>query len=143
MHIRNMILQGLFLTLSIVAVPADAQVVVIVSAKSAVAALDAAQINDIFLGKRAQFPTGVEAVPLDQPEEAPARQRFYSKVTGRTPAQLKVHWSRLLFTGRGQPPREMANADAVRKAVADNPHFISYIDKSALDPSVKVVFETD
>jgi hypothetical protein len=45
----------------------------------------------------------------------------------------------MLFTGRGQPPREAPDNAAVRKLVADNPSLIGYIDRSALDASVKPV----
>jgi hypothetical protein len=45
----------------------------------------------------------------------------------------------MIFTGRGQPPKEAPNSAAVRKLVADNPALIGYIDRSALDASVKPV----
>ena len=60
-------------------------------------------------------------------------------MTGKTPALLKAHWSKLVFTGRGQPPRELQDSAAVRRAVADDPGLIGYIDREALDPSVRQV----
>ena len=118
---------------------AAAQVVVVVSAKSPVSALSTEQVANIFLGKNMRYPTGAEAVPLDQHEDAAIRKEFYAKVTRRSPALLKAHWSKLLFTGKGQPPREVANGDAVKKLVAEHPKFIGYIDKNAVDDSVRVI----
>ena len=48
-------------------------------------------------------------------------------------------WSRLAFTGQGQPPKELADAEAVKKAVAADPKAVGYIDKADVDASVKVV----
>jgi ABC-type phosphate transport system substrate-binding protein len=118
---------------------AAAEVVVVVSAKSRISALHTDQVSNIFLGKALTYPNGDEAVPLDQPEGVAVRQEFYNKVTRKPPALIKAHWAKLLFTGRGQPPKELANGSAVKKAVADNPKSIGYIDKSEVDDSVKVV----
>jgi ABC-type phosphate transport system substrate-binding protein len=113
--------------------------VVVVSAKSPITSLRADQVANIFLGKTAVYPTGDAAVPLDMHEDAAVRQEFYAKVARQPPALLKAYWSKLLFTGKGRPPKEMASAEAVKKIVADDPRFIGYIDRSAVDSSVKVV----
>ena len=74
---------------------------------------------------------------------SPLRNRFYARVTSKSPALLKAHWSRMIFTGRGQPPKELPNSAAVRKMVAENPGTIGYIERSALDASVKPVLMVD
>jgi ABC-type phosphate transport system substrate-binding protein len=121
------------------AVPARAELVVIVSAKSPVSALRADQVADIFLGQIGNFPDGAEAIALDQSIGSPLRDSFYAKVAAKSPALVKAYWTKMIFTGRGQPPKELPNNAAVRKQVADNPSLIGYIDRSALDPSVKAV----
>jgi len=97
------------------------------------AALTKEQITDIYLGK------SQAAQPLDLPEASPLRASFYEKATGKDPAQVKATWARLAFTGKGQPPKEAADAAAVKKEVAANPKAIGYIDKSTADASVKVL----
>ncbi len=121
------------------ALPARAELVVIVSAKSPVTALRADQVADIFLGQSARFPEGGEAVALDQAIGSPIRDDFYGKVAAKTPPLLKAYWTKMIFTGRGQPPREVNGSAAVRKMVAENPSLIGYIDKTMLDASVKAV----
>jgi hypothetical protein len=69
------------------------------------------------------------------------RDDFYQKVAARTPALMKAYWAKMIFTGRGQPPRELPTSEAIRRQVANNPALIGYIDKSALDASVKPVLE--
>jgi ABC-type phosphate transport system substrate-binding protein len=117
-----------------------ADVVVVVSAKSQIVALSKGQVADIFLGKSARFPDGSPAVPIDQAEGAAVRDEFYNSITGKSAAQIKAHWSKIIFTGRGQPPKAVSSSVAARELVAANPHAISYIERSAVDGSVKVLF---
>lgn len=113
--------------------------VVVVSARSSIEALRPEQVAAIFLGQAPRFPNGAVAGALDQPLGTVERDQFYLRVTGKTPALLKAHWSKMVFTGRGQPPRELADSAAVRKAVAEDAGLIGYIEREALDPSVRQV----
>jgi ABC-type phosphate transport system substrate-binding protein len=120
--------------------PAHAQdVVAVVSARSPVTALNAGQVADIFLGKTSRFPDGTQAVPIDLGEDSPARDRVYAQYTGKSPAQVKAHWSKIIFTGRGQPPRQAASASEAKKLIAENPHAIGYIEPAQVDNSVRVL----
>lgn len=116
-----------------------AEVAVVVSSKSSVGNLTAAQAADIFLGKSSSFPGGGTAVPIDQSEGSAVRDEFYTKVTGKSAAQLKAYWSKIIFSGKGQPPKEVADSAAVKKQLAENPNAIGYIDKGAVDGTVKAV----
>ncbi len=117
----------------------SAEVVVVVSAKSSTSTLTANQASDIFLGKSKELPGGGQAVPIDQKEGSAVRDEFYTKVASKSAAQVKAYWSKIIFSGKGQPPKEAADSAAVKKLVADNPNAIGYIDKAAVDGSVKVV----
>ncbi len=138
-HLKPL-LATLFASLSIAAGQASAtELVVIVSARSPVSTLRPEQVADIFLGQIGSFPGGTEAVALDQRIGSPERDEFYAKVASKSPPLVKAYWTKMIFTGRGQPPKEVANSAAIRKMVADNPALIGYIDKNALDASVKTV----
>jgi ABC-type phosphate transport system substrate-binding protein len=118
----------------------DAQLVVIVSAKSSVTALSENQVADIYLGRTSQLPGGRgQVLPLDLADDAANRAAFYRIVCGKSPAQLRAYWSKLVFTGSGQPPYEVADAEAMKKRVASGTNVIGYIDSSQLDPSVKPI----
>src|ERR1700683_2495472 len=119
----------------------EADVVVVASSKSAVSTLSKDQVTDIFLGKTSRFPDGAPAVPIDQVEGSPARDEFYATFANKSPAQVKAHWTKIIFTGRGQPPKSVSNSVEVRKLIAANPQAISYIDRSAIDSTVKVVVQ--
>jgi ABC-type phosphate transport system substrate-binding protein len=118
---------------------AAAELVVIVSARAPVTALRTDQVADIFLSESNRFPDGSEAIAIDQNVRMPARAEFYDRVARRSPALMKAYWTKMVFTGRGQPPREVADDAAVRKLVAENPGMVGYIERSALDPTVRAV----
>ena len=135
--LRTSLLLGACLSLASLA--AQAQVVVIISAKNPISKLSADQVSQIFLGQTKTYYTGAMAEPVDGAEGAAARNDFYQKVLGKNASQLKAHWSKLSFSGKGQPPKALANDQEVVKFVAANPKFIGYVDKAAVDASVKVV----
>ena len=131
------------LALSFVAIAAQAQVAVVVNPKSAAASMTADQVAGIFLGKTSTLPSGATAAAADQPEGSAVREHFYSKVAGKQAAQVKAAWSRLVFSGKATPPKELGSTAEVKKFVAANPDAIGYIEKSAVDGSVKVVLTVD
>jgi ABC-type phosphate transport system substrate-binding protein len=118
-----------------------ADVVAVVSSKNPLASLTKAQVADIFLGRSARFPDGTLAVPIDQEEGSSARDEFYTTFTGKSPAQIKSHWTKIIFTGRGQPPMAATSSAEVRQLIAANPRAIGYIERSAVDSSVKVLHQ--
>lgn len=122
---------------------ASAQVAVIVNPKSSLASMTSEQAAAIFLGKSATLPSGQTAVPADLPESDKAREIFYSKAAGKSPAQVKATWARLTFSGKATPPKEVPTAADVKKHVASNPDAIGYIEKSAVDNTVKVVLTVE
>jgi ABC-type phosphate transport system substrate-binding protein len=138
---RRAAIAGVGLVLAFANGMAGADVVAVVSSKSAITALSKAQIEDIFFGRVTHLPAGLQAVPLDQAEGSSAREEFYARVAGKSPAQMKAYWSKIIFTGRGQPPKEVPNGTALRKRLADDPTAIGYIDAGLVNDSIKVVFQ--
>ncbi|MEY4591972.1 MAG: hypothetical protein RIR18_867 [Pseudomonadota bacterium] len=97
------------------------------------------QVSDVFMGKASSLPGGSAAAPLDLPESSPLREEFYSKLTGKSAAQVKSYWAKMSFTGKGTPPKEAPNSADIKKAVAATPGAIGYVEKSAVDSTVKPV----
>ena len=131
------IIIGLFLCFG--SAGASAEVVAVVSTNNPVSTLSNNQVADIFMGKMVRFPDGREAVPIDQVENSTEREAFYLKFAGKTPAQIKAFWSKIIFTGRGQPPPEVSNDIEVIKFIVKHPGAIGYIEQKQVDDSVKVV----
>ncbi len=128
------ILTALFATaLAAAALPASAEIVVIVNKDNPASRMFSEQASQFFLGKSAMF------TPVDQAEGSKIRADFYQKVADKDPAQVKAIWSKLVFTGKATPPKEYKSNAEVKKAVAEDPKAIGYIDKSAVDDTVKVI----
>jgi ABC-type phosphate transport system substrate-binding protein len=120
-------------------VAAAEEIAVIVNPKNATASITADQVEQLFLGKSTALPGGGSANPVDQSDGSPIRDDFYQKATGKSNAQVKAIWSRLIFSGKSTPPKALGSSADVKKLVASDPNAIGYIEKSAADASVKVV----
>lgn len=136
---RKLLAPGFGLILLLCALPTWAEIVVVVSEDNSIDTMSRVELADLYLGRRNQFPDGEPAVPLDQRESSQAYPEFYAAYVGQTPAQIRSHWSRLIFTGRGQPPRSVENGQAMADAVADNPLAIGYLDSELVDDRLRVV----
>lgn len=130
---RTLFLSSVLAALAGIASSAQAEVVVVVNPNAAETSLTKEQVAQYFLGKAEAF------VPIDQPESAAIRLEFYQKVANKDLAQTRALWAKLVFTGKAMSPREVASNAEVKKAVAANPKAIGYIDKSAVDATVKVI----
>ncbi|MFC7002694.1 hypothetical protein ACFQMB_15380 [Pseudobowmanella zhangzhouensis] len=78
-------------------------------------------------------------MPINQEDSQSATDEFNNKVLGKSSTQLKAYWSKLVFTGKGTPPKEATNDAQVLELIANNPNMIGYLDASALSADVKVV----
>ncbi len=120
------------LALSFAALIAEAADLVVI-ANPAAGALTKEQVADIFLGKDQSL------TPIDQSPESSIYAEFYKKASGRDLPQVKATWSRIIFSGKGVAPKQLRDAGEVKKAVAADPKALGYIDKSAVDGTVKTV----
>lgn len=120
---------------------AQSAVVVIVNKSVPVERIDAGQVTQIFLKQISTWPDGAQIQPIDIKEGSPLRAEFYSRITGRSPGQLRAYWARQAFTGMGFPPREVASPEEVSKAVQTTPGSIGYIDRKDADSSTRIVLD--
>lgn len=117
---------------------ANADVVVIANPAFASDSANADDIKRLFLGKAKDL-AGSGATPVDQTNGSPAWEHFYDSVVGKTTSQLRAYWSRLVFTGKGKPPRALGNDDEIVAAVASDKMLIGYVDAAAVTGDVKVL----
>ena len=120
------LLAGIMMTFA-----AHADVVVIGNLTSATLTKD--EVAQVYRGKNQALK------PLDRSNSQPIKAQFYEKLSGQDLAQVRATWIRLVFTGKALAPRELADAAAVKQAVAADPKAIGYIDRSELDSTVKVI----
>jgi ABC-type phosphate transport system substrate-binding protein len=67
------------------------------------------------------------------------RGDFEKKVLNKSASQIKAYWSKLVFTGKGTPPKEVSSDAEVINLIKSNPNLIGYVDESSVTGDVKVI----
>lgn len=127
-----------FILLTLFSTVSMAEIAVIVHPSNA-SNLDDSSITRIFLGKAKSFPDGSQAIAVNQSEGSAATNYFNENLVGKSASQLKAYWSKLVFTGKGTPPQEVASDAEVIELVSKNPSLIGYVDAASVDGSVKAI----
>jgi ABC-type phosphate transport system substrate-binding protein len=122
-----------------VAAPVYAGIAIIAHPSNPLAGITQEELERIYLGKTREFSNGKPVTAVDQREGNAIRTRFYKSITSKDEAALKAYWSKLLFTGKAQPPKDVGDDEAVKDWVSKNPEGLGYVDGKALDKSVKVL----
>lgn len=117
--------------------PADADVAVIVHPANQQSLSDT-DIKNLFSGKQKSFPDGKPAIVLSLPEGDSNLSAFNNKVLGKTDSQMKAYWSKVMFTGKGTPPKEVTPSEML-KLVAENPNTIGIADAASVSSAVRVI----
>ncbi len=97
----------------------------------------------MYTGKLSAFSDGSSAVPVNLADSVPLRADFDQKALGRSSSQVKAYWSKLVFTGKGTPPKEVASDSEVLTLVANNPNLIGYVSADVVSDKVKVLLTLD
>ena len=119
----------------------QAEVVVVAAANSAIGTLNREQVVSIFLAKSRMI-GGLAIKPLDI--KLPRLQtEFYATIIGLSEDQYKAYWSRLIFTGKAFPPKEVATVNEAKQKLSDNPSLITYTPIEAVDASLKIIYRSE
>jgi ABC-type phosphate transport system substrate-binding protein len=116
-----------------------AEDVVVVINKENRNTIDLAYVAKIYSGALRSWPDGSAVIAIDYPEEAEVRVQFSLKVLNRSVANMRAVWSQNIFSGKGLPPRVIANDEEIKRTVAANKYAIGYLPASQVDSSVKVL----
>lgn len=119
---------------------AQAEVVVITNKDNPISLLTRDDVYRIYMGKTRFLPNGDKVTPVDQRAGSPSRDLFYSEILHKSDSEMRTYWSRIIFTGEGNPPIQEADDMAVVLIVGKNKNCVGYVDKSAVNDAVKVIF---
>lgn len=121
-----------FVSASMACFSALAQVVVVVN-PGLTEEISKDEIARIYTGRSSVL------VPVNLKESDTKRAVFDEKAVGRSSAQLKAYWSKLVFTGKGNPPQEVASDADVIAFISNNEYGIGYIEAANVTDKVKVI----
>lgn len=101
--------------------------------------INAKLIKRIYLGKIKAFPNGKKIKVLTLKDGAPETEAFRQSALKKSNSQFKSYWSKIAFTGKGTPPKEVDSAADMINAVKADASAIGFIDSAAVTGDVKVV----
>ena len=132
------LLKGALLSLMLIG-SAKAEVVVIVNLLGP-DYLSPTQVSKLYLGKSKHLPGQGKAYIIDMAGDSDIKREFHEKVTHKSASQLQAYWSRLIFTGKGKPPRAVRTPELILSLVGGNENAIGYSDESLVNDRVKIAY---
>jgi hypothetical protein len=119
--------------------PAPPAYRVVVNARNPLSSVDRRFLSQAMLKKVTHWDHGEPIRPVDQGADSPTRRRFSSDVHNRSVAAIRNYWQQVIFSGRGVPPPELENDEAVVRFVARHPGAVGYVSGAADVAMVKVL----
>ncbi|OHZ01144.1 hypothetical protein [Salinicola sp. MIT1003] len=120
----------------VAAVPASADIAVVVNAGSGIDRLTRSDVVNIFMGRYRKLPTGNVALPVDS---SSLKARFYRALVDKDLAEINSYWARLVFSGEASPPQQIVSIGDVHQLVIQNMNALSYVDSSQVPADMHVV----
>lgn len=128
----------LFVILLLISYSCFADISVIVNKDSNFQNISKEKLKNIYLGN-AKFYNGQRILPLDQMREDDDNIDFYRSLFKKPMSQIVSHWSRLIFTGKGQSPIEVTGQQQMLALIKANKNMIGYVDSKLIDDQISVV----
>lgn len=138
-QMKKIALLAATLVLATTGAVAHAALAIVAHPSNNAAGITLEEAEQIWLGKSRELANGRRVAPVDQGAGTASRAKFYKSVVKKDERELKAYWSKLIFTGKGQPPREIGDDAAVQAWVASHPDAIGYVDGKFVNSSVKVL----
>lgn len=101
-------------------------------------ALSRKEVQEIFLGKRVQWSDNskIRFVTVKNPDIHKAFLKQYLK---KSNSKWKAYWKRMVFTGRGTPPKQFKTTQELLDYVSKTDGAVGYIDSETTAVNVNVV----
>ncbi len=128
-------------SLSVISLSCLAEIAVIGNKAIATDSLTAKQVSKLWLAKSKLIPGGGKPAVVDQAPGTAAHEDFYKNIVKKNSSQLKAYWAKIIFSGKGAPPKVMANDAAVIEWVVSTPGGLGYVDSASVNGTVKVLFK--
>ncbi len=117
---------------------AFAEVAVVANKGISVDSVTVKEAKKIWLGKTKSL-GGTSVKLADLPKGNASRDHFYTSVVKKSEKKLKAYWAKIIFAGKGSPPKTFGSDAEVISWVASTPGAVGYIESAANNDSVKVL----
>lgn len=102
--------------------------------------LNQIDINKIFLGKKTEW-SNSQNIKFAIMKKEDIHKIFLKEYIGKTEAQFRTYWKKMVFTGKGRLPLSFDTPEEMIQYVAQTEGAVGYIPKDAADDSVKILLE--
>ncbi len=123
---------------SIVAVHAQAQVIVIANPGVKASEISKSDLRDVFTGNATSLPGGGNVVPILL-KAGTVHEEFLQVYIGKNDTAYRAGWRSLVFSGQASMPKSMDGDAAVVEFVGHNAGALGYIGKATPHDGVKVL----
>lgn len=117
---------------------AMADIVLVTAAHSPIVQISREEAEQLYLGRLSALRDGTPVRLLDLPA-GEIRDTFYLRLLGKNSIQTRAYWSRMVFTGRARPPREVADEAELRALMSRDPNLIGYLAEGAQTSELRVL----
>jgi len=115
------------------------EIAVIANKDISINSLSVKQVKKLWLGKIKKVADSGNLVPVDVDPSSPNYAVFYKKVAKKNPAQIKLYWSKQMFSGKNFPAKRLSDDDSIIEWVSANKNAIGYISADKVTDSIKVL----
>lgn len=125
-------------------VSADARgdIVLVAGRHAVISDIGRDEAEQLFLGRLNALRDGTPVRLHDLPP-GPIRDTFYRNMIGKNAVQTRAYWSRLVFTGRARPPREVTGPEELRVALTSDPNAIGYLSETDVTDELLILLRID
>ncbi|MDX1802999.1 MAG: hypothetical protein R3292_02885 [Alcanivorax sp.] len=117
---------------------AIAAIVIVTSPHSALSQVKQSQLRQLYL-RGSQHLGEQKVLALDLPDNSALRDRFYQQAVGKSASQVKTFWARMIFTGRGVPPRQVGGVSDMINTLRHQPDTLGYLPEGKVPSDLKVL----
>jgi ABC-type phosphate transport system substrate-binding protein len=127
----------LFVLMCLASTAAFAEVVVIANKDVSETSMSKDKVKQIFLGKVVKWQDGsrIHFVTL----KGDSHKDFLKEYIGRSEAQYKTYWKKILFTGKGSMPKSFDTEEEMAQYVANTAGAIGYVSTNAATENVATI----
>jgi ABC-type phosphate transport system substrate-binding protein len=111
---------------------ANDKIAIVVAQNSPIQTITKCEIKNIFLSKTKQFANGDRTYAVEL-YKSDSSKLFYSYISDKSPKQLRSYWSRLIFTGKGRPPKKFNDLQQLTTFLVQTPNAIGYLPLASVD----------
>jgi len=95
-------------------------------------------LQRIYLGKATRWDGGLRIRPV-MLHDHEVHEAFVNELLERSEESFSIYWKRMVFTGKGRPPRAFPSDEAMSEFLRETPGAIGFISVSADTTGLKIV----